>query len=51
MTDITKLAQRMKTAAEKATQGEWWADEVKTKDATGLAMTVWRIHLIRNLWL
>ncbi|WP_227541028.1 hypothetical protein [Klebsiella pneumoniae] len=42
MTDITELAQRMKAAAEKATPGEWWADEVKTKDATGLAMTAWR---------
>lgn len=27
-TDITELAQRMKAAAEKATPGEWWADEV-----------------------
>ncbi|BCU18459.1 TPA: ead/Ea22-like family protein [Klebsiella pneumoniae] len=35
MTDITKLAQRMKTAAEKATQGEWWADEVKNEGCYG----------------
>ncbi|HBZ5531370.1 ead/Ea22-like family protein [Klebsiella pneumoniae] len=31
MTDITELAQRMKAAAEKATPGEWWADEVKNE--------------------
>ena len=30
-TDITELAQRMKAAAEKATPGEWWADEVKNE--------------------
>lgn len=35
MTDITELAQRMKTAAEKATQGEWWADEVKNEGCYG----------------
>ncbi|HHD0738203.1 ead/Ea22-like family protein [Klebsiella pneumoniae] len=34
-TDITELAQRMKTAAEKATQGEWWADEVKNEGCYG----------------
>ncbi|WP_241224774.1 ead/Ea22-like family protein [Escherichia coli] len=35
MTDITELAQRMKAAAEKATQGEWWADEVKNEGCYG----------------
>ncbi|MGH4644565.1 ead/Ea22-like family protein [Klebsiella pneumoniae] len=35
MTDITELAQRMKAAAEKATQGEWWADEVKNEGYYG----------------
>lgn len=35
MTDITELAQRMKTAAEKATPGEWWADEVKNEGCYG----------------
>ncbi|HHG1397363.1 TPA: ead/Ea22-like family protein [Klebsiella pneumoniae] len=35
MTDITKLAQRMKAAAEKATPGEWWADEVKNEGCYG----------------
>ncbi|EPR5073760.1 ead/Ea22-like family protein [Klebsiella pneumoniae] len=35
MTDITELTQRMKTAAEKATQGEWWADEVKNEGCYG----------------
>lgn len=34
-TDITELAQRMKTAAEKATPGEWWADEVKNEGCYG----------------
>ncbi|HFT3186343.1 TPA: ead/Ea22-like family protein [Klebsiella variicola] len=34
-TDITELTQRMKTAAEKATQGEWWADEVKNEGCYG----------------
>ncbi|PQH13456.1 ead/Ea22-like family protein [Raoultella ornithinolytica] len=34
-TDITELAQRMKAAAEKATQGEWWADEVKNEGCYG----------------
>ncbi|MCQ0724236.1 ead/Ea22-like family protein [Klebsiella pneumoniae] len=34
-TDITKLAQRMKAAAEKATPGEWWADEVKNEGCYG----------------
>ncbi|GKO57760.1 ead/Ea22-like family protein [Klebsiella quasipneumoniae] len=34
-TDINELAQRMKTAAEKATQGEWWADEVKNEGCYG----------------
>ncbi|STW63452.1 ead/Ea22-like family protein [Klebsiella pneumoniae] len=34
-TDITELAQRMKTAAEKATQGEWRADEVKNEGCYG----------------
>lgn len=34
-TDINELAQRMKTAAEKATQGEWWADEVKNEGCCG----------------
>lgn len=33
--DITELAQRMKAAAEKATQGEWWADEVKNEGCYG----------------
>ncbi|HFD3872928.1 ead/Ea22-like family protein [Klebsiella pneumoniae] len=32
---ITELAQRMKTAAGKATQGEWWADEVKNEGCYG----------------
>ncbi|MHB5980530.1 ead/Ea22-like family protein [Klebsiella pneumoniae] len=35
MTDITELAQRMKVAAEKATPGEWWADEVKNEGCYG----------------
>ncbi|MEC6322494.1 ead/Ea22-like family protein [Klebsiella pneumoniae] len=35
MTDITELAQRMKAAAEKATTGEWWADEVKNEGCYG----------------
>ncbi|HBR2178563.1 TPA: ead/Ea22-like family protein [Klebsiella pneumoniae] len=35
MTDITELAQRMKAAAGKATQGEWWADEVKNEGCYG----------------
>lgn len=34
-TDITELAQRMKAAAEKATPGEWWADEVKNEGCYG----------------
>ncbi|HHE5067129.1 TPA: ead/Ea22-like family protein [Klebsiella pneumoniae] len=34
-TDITELAQRMKTAAGKATPGEWWADEVKNEGCYG----------------
>ncbi|QOV59852.1 ead/Ea22-like family protein [Klebsiella variicola] len=34
-TDITELAQRMKAAAEKATQGEWWSDEVKNEGCHG----------------
>jgi hypothetical protein len=35
MTDISELAQRMKAAAEKAKQGEWWADEVKNEGCYG----------------
>ncbi|HHB9121674.1 TPA: ead/Ea22-like family protein [Klebsiella pneumoniae] len=35
MTDITELAQRMKAVAEKATPGEWWADEVKNEGCYG----------------
>ncbi|HCI6751848.1 TPA: ead/Ea22-like family protein [Klebsiella quasipneumoniae subsp. quasipneumoniae] len=35
MSDITELAQRMKAAAEKATPGEWWADEVKNEGCYG----------------
>jgi hypothetical protein len=34
-TDITELAKRMKAAAEKATPGEWWADEVKNEGCYG----------------
>lgn len=34
-TDITELAQRMKAAAEKATPGEWCADEVKNEGCYG----------------
>ncbi|QQO49930.1 ead/Ea22-like family protein [Raoultella ornithinolytica] len=34
-TVITELAQRMKAAAEKATPGEWWADEVKNEGCYG----------------
>ncbi|MEL1921193.1 ead/Ea22-like family protein [Klebsiella variicola] len=34
-TDITELAQRMKAAAEKATPGECWADEVKNEGCYG----------------
>ncbi|WP_163564355.1 ead/Ea22-like family protein [Klebsiella pneumoniae] len=34
-TNITELAQRMKAAAGKATQGEWWADEVKNEGCYG----------------
>ncbi|HBY9732267.1 ead/Ea22-like family protein [Klebsiella pneumoniae] len=33
--NITELAQRMKAAAEKATPGEWWADEVKNEGCYG----------------
>ncbi|MCJ5248511.1 ead/Ea22-like family protein [Klebsiella quasipneumoniae] len=35
MTDITELVQSLKAAAEKATQGEWWADEVKNEGCYG----------------
>ncbi|WP_371341076.1 ead/Ea22-like family protein [Klebsiella quasipneumoniae] len=35
MTDITELAQRMKAAAEKATPGEWWVDDVKNEGCYG----------------
>lgn len=35
MTDITKLAQSLKAAAEKASNGEWWADEVKNEGCYG----------------
>ena len=35
MIDITELAQSLKAAAEKATQGEWWADEVKNEGCYG----------------
>ncbi|HHO0199153.1 TPA: ead/Ea22-like family protein [Klebsiella quasipneumoniae] len=35
MTDITELAQSLKAAAEKATPGEWWADEVKNEGCYG----------------
>ncbi|MBC3627057.1 ead/Ea22-like family protein [Klebsiella sp. Kpp] len=35
MTDITELAQQLKAAAEKATPGEWWADEVKNEGCYG----------------
>ncbi|MCP6612118.1 hypothetical protein NL511_28035, partial [Klebsiella pneumoniae] len=35
MNDITELAQRLKAAEEKATQGEWWADEVKNEGCYG----------------
>ncbi|MCW9159965.1 ead/Ea22-like family protein [Klebsiella pneumoniae] len=35
MTNITELAQRIKAAAEKATPGEWWADEVKNEGCYG----------------
>ena len=34
-TDITKLAQSLKAAAEKASNGEWWADEVKNEGCYG----------------
>ncbi|MBY7091884.1 ead/Ea22-like family protein [Klebsiella pneumoniae] len=34
-TDITELAQSLKAAAEKATPGEWWADEVKNEGCYG----------------
>ncbi|HBQ5286725.1 TPA: ead/Ea22-like family protein [Klebsiella pneumoniae] len=34
-TDITEMAQSLKAAAEKATQGEWWADEVKNEGCYG----------------
>ena len=34
-TDITELAPAMKAAAEKATPGEWWADEVKNEGCYG----------------
>ncbi|HBX2743272.1 TPA: ead/Ea22-like family protein [Klebsiella pneumoniae] len=34
-TDITELAQRIKAAAEKATPGEWWSDEVKNEGCYG----------------
>ncbi|HEE5213389.1 TPA: ead/Ea22-like family protein [Klebsiella pneumoniae] len=35
MTDITELARLLKAAAEKATPGEWWADEVKNEGCYG----------------
>ncbi|HBV2211397.1 TPA: hypothetical protein MDR63_000798 [Klebsiella quasipneumoniae] len=35
MNDITELAQSLKAAAEKATPGEWWADEVKNEGCYG----------------
>ena len=35
MTDITELAQSLKAAAEKASNGEWWADEVKNEGCYG----------------
>lgn len=35
MTGITELLQSLKAAAEKATQGEWWADEVKNEGCYG----------------
>ncbi|MBZ6550921.1 ead/Ea22-like family protein [Klebsiella variicola] len=35
MTGITELSQSLKAAAEKATQGEWWADEVKNEGCYG----------------
>ncbi|WP_168233705.1 ead/Ea22-like family protein [Klebsiella variicola] len=35
MTDITELAQILKAAAEKATQGEWWSGEVKNEGCYG----------------
>ena len=35
MTDITELEKSLKAAAEKATQGEWWADEVKNEGCYG----------------
>lgn len=34
-TDITKLAQSLKAAAEKASNGEWWAEEVKNEGCYG----------------
>ena len=34
-TDITELAQSLKAAAEKATQGEWWSNEVKNEGCYG----------------
>ena len=34
-TDITELAQSLKAAAENATPGEWWADEVKNEGCYG----------------
>lgn len=34
-TNINELAQSLKAAAEKATQGEWWADEVKNEGCYG----------------
>lgn len=35
MNDITALAQRMKAAAERATQGEWWHDVLETEGTHG----------------
>ena len=35
MSDITELAQRMKSSALKATQGEWWSDVVETDGEYG----------------
>lgn len=34
-TDITELVQSLKAAAEKATPGQWWADEVKNEGCYG----------------
>lgn len=46
MADISELVQMIKAAAKKATQGEWWSDEVETDGAHGSGDDV--IHGFRS---